>query len=116
SPAFSAMVNEWQAPTIGVTTAPFFALVVGVAWLAGRHRRALTGFEQLALLATALAGLTAQRNIVWFALTALVLVPKLVTAALGPEAERPRAVLRLNGALAAAAVVVLGVLLTTTLT
>jgi hypothetical protein len=116
NPAFSAMVNEWQAPTIGVTTAPFFALVVAGAWLAGRHRRVLTGFEQLALVATALAGLTAQRNIVWFALTALVLVPALVTAALGPEAARPRPVLRLNAALAAAALVVLGVLVATTLT
>jgi hypothetical protein len=115
NPAFSAMVNEWQAPTIGVTTAPFFALLVAVAWLAGRHRRVLTGFEQLALLATALGGLEAQRNIVWFALTALVLVPALLTAALGPEAERPRAVLRLNAALAAAALGVLAVLVTTTL-
>jgi len=116
NPAFSAMVNEWQAPTIGVTTAPFFALVVVVAWLVGRHRRILGSFEQLALLATALAGLDAQRNIVWFALTALVLVPPLVTAALGPEAERPRPVLRLNATLAAAALVVLGVLVATTLT
>jgi len=115
NPAFGAMVNEWQAPTIGPTTAPFFALVVGVAWLVGRHRRVLTAFEQLALLATALAGLTAQRNIVWFALTALVLVPALLTAALGPEADRPRQVLRLNAALAAAGLLVLGVLVTTTL-
>jgi hypothetical protein len=115
NPAFGAMVNEWQAPTIGPTTAPFFALVVGVAWLLGRHRRVLTAFEQLALLATALAGLTAQRNIVWFALTAIVLVPALLTAALGPEADRPRQVLRLNAALGAAALVVLGVLVTTTL-
>jgi hypothetical protein len=115
NPAFSAMVNEWQAPTIGPTTAPFFALVVLVAWLVGRHRRVLTGFEQLALLATALAGLDAQRNIVWFALTALVLVPALLTAALGPEADRPRQVLRLNAALAAGALAVLGILVTTTL-
>jgi hypothetical protein len=115
NPAFSAMVNEWQAPTIGVTTAPFFALVVAAAWLVGRHRRVLTGFEQLALLATALAGLTAQRNIVWFALTALVFVPALLTAALGGEADRPRNVLRLNAALAGAALAVLAVLVTTTL-
>jgi hypothetical protein len=115
NPAFSAMVNEWQAPTIGPTTGPFFALVVAVAWLVGRHRRVLNGFEQLALLATALAGLMAQRNIVWFALTALVLVPVLLTAALGLEADRPRQVLRLNAALAAAALVVLGVFVTTTL-
>ena len=115
NPAFGAMVNEWQAPTIGPMTAPFFALVVAVAWLLGRHRRVLTGFEQLALLATALAGLDAQRNIVWFALTALVLVPGLLTAALGPEAERPRPVLRLNGALAVAALVVLGALVARTL-
>jgi hypothetical protein len=115
NPAFGAMVNEWQAPTIGGTTAPFFALVVAAAWLAGRHRRVLTGFEQLALLATAAAGLTAQRNIVWFALTALVLVPALLTAALVPEGDRPRAVLRVNAALAAASLAVLVVLVATTL-
>jgi len=116
NPAFGAMVNEWQAPTIGITTAPFFALVVAAAWLLGRHRRVLTGFDQLALLATALAGLTAGRNIVWFALATLVLVPALLTAALGPESDRPRHVLRLNAALAAAALVVLGALVARTVT
>jgi hypothetical protein len=115
NPAFSAMVNEWQAPTIGVTTVPFFALVVLVAWLAGRHRRVLSGFEQLALIATSIAGLAAERNIVWFALTALMLVPALLTAALGPEGGRPRQALRLNAALAVAALAVLGVLATATL-
>ena len=115
NPAFGAMVNAWQAPTIGVTTLPFFALLVLIAWLVGRHRRVLNGFEQLAVLVTSIAGLTAQRSIVWFALTALMLLPALLTAELGPEPGRPRPVLRLNAALAAASLVILGALLTTTL-
>jgi hypothetical protein len=116
NPAFSAMVNEWQAPTIGVTTFPFFALVVLAAWLVGRHRNVLNGFEQLALVVTAVAGFMAERNIVWFALAALMLVPAVVEASLGTDAEeKPRAA-RLNAFLAAAAMAVLGLLLVRTLT
>ena len=116
NPAFSAMVNEWQAPTIGITTFPFFALVVLAAWLVGRRRHVLTGFEQLALGATAVCGFLAQRNVVWFALAALMLVPALVAAVLGPDGEEKPRVARLNGALACAALLVLSVLLVRTLT
>jgi hypothetical protein len=115
NPAFGAMVNEWQAPTIGVTTLPFFALLAVVAWLAGRHRSVLNGFEQLALLATAASGLVAQRNIVWFALAALMLLPRLVSATLGPDAaERPGAA-RFNALLATVALSVLALLFVRTL-
>ena len=68
--AFGSMLNEWQPPSWGVMTAPFFLLAIGVAWIAGRSRTALTRFERLALLVTLLAGLSATRNIGWFAFAA----------------------------------------------
>ncbi len=78
NPAFSSMLNEWQPPRFGVMTAPFFALAIGVAWLCGRSRSALTRFERIALLVTLLAGLSAMRNIGWFAFAAIMLCPSAV--------------------------------------
>ena len=115
NPAFSAMVNEWQPTTIGVTTLPFFGLVVLVAWLVGRRRKGLSGFEQLVLGMTAAAGLVAGRNVVWFALAALMLLPGAVTPLLGTEAEEKPRVLRVNALLATFALGVLGLLSVRTL-
>ena len=115
NPAFSAMVNEWQASTIGLTTFPFFALVVLAAWLLGRRRRVLTGFEQLALLATAGGGFFAERDVVWFALAALQLLPALLTAELGQEPRAEPRAARLNATLAVASLAVLGLLSVRTL-
>ena len=105
NPAFSSMLNEWQPPRFGVMTAPFFVLALAVAWLAGRSRTALTRYERLALLATLVAGLSATRNIGWFAFAAIMLCPSAVE-----EAAPDRAVLHLGrsraNALAAAATLV----------
>jgi hypothetical protein len=105
NPAFSSMLNEWQPPKWGLMTAPFFALAIGVAWLAGRSRTALTRWERLALLATLVAGLSATRNIGWFAFAAIMLCPSAVE-----EAAPDRSVLHLGrsraNALAAAAMLV----------
>src|SRR5439155_27211 len=65
NPAFSSMLNEWQPPSLGALTAPFFALAVGVVWLIGRSRLALTRYERLVLLATLAAALSATRNVGW---------------------------------------------------
>ncbi len=102
NPAFSSMLNEWQPPKWGLMTAPFFLLGIGVAWLAGRSRLALTRFERAVLLVTLLAGLSASRNIGWFAFAAIMLCPSAVEeispARAGSHALRSRA-----NALAAAA-------------
>lgn len=76
--AFGSMLNEWQPPSWGLMTAPFFLLAVGVAWVAGRSRTALTRFERLALLATLLAALSATRNVGWFAFAAIMLCPSAI--------------------------------------
>lgn len=78
-PPFAAFVVEWQPTVLGPLTVAFFAVATVLAVLAGRHRGRLTRFEEVALLALAAASLTAERNIVWFALATLVSAPRLFT-------------------------------------
>jgi hypothetical protein len=84
-PPFGRLVNEWTAPTPGALTALFYVLAFVTVWAIGRRGAALTIFERLALLATLAAALHAARNIVWFGLAALVLLPVMVSE------ERPAA-------------------------
>ena len=60
----------------------FYVVGIAAAGLLARHRSRLTGFEQLALLVMLLAGVSAIRSIVWFALAALILLPRLLDGAL----------------------------------
>ena len=107
---FSSFVTEWAPTTLSPVTAPFYLLVLGGMWLLGRSGGRLTVFERLALLATALLGFQANRNITWFALVALAVLPVLVDE-LRPAAVEPRRLNRmlatvvLAGALVAAAAV-----------
>lgn len=113
NPAFAAMLNEWQPPTLNLATAPFFALALSAAWLVGRCRGRLTAFELLALGFTCTAGLLAVRNLGWFAFAALMLVPGLLDEAFPPR-PRSAAGRRLNIGLAIAAAGLLLVLLVLT--
>ena len=113
NPAFHALVNEWQPTKLGLTTASFFILLVGAGWLLGRARIALTRFEWLALAVTGVAGLDAVRNVGYFALVALMLLPSALDRAWPASATAPGR--RLDAmlsvaALAAAAVIALNVL------
>jgi hypothetical protein len=78
NPPFGRIVNEWTAPTPSGLTAVFYLLAFVAVWAVGRRGSALTLFERLALLVTLAAALHATRNIIWFGLTALVLLPVLV--------------------------------------
>lgn len=109
--AFGSMLNEWQPPAWGLMTAPFFALLVVVAWLAGRARGRIVVFDALALAFTGIAGLAATRNLGWFALTALLLAPALVTGSHERSERAPRA----NAVLATVSTGTLVVLLGATL-
>jgi len=77
-PPFRGLIVEWTAPTPQAITALFYVLAFLTVWALGRWGRVLTRFEQLALLVTLASALTATRNIVWFGLTALVLLPVLL--------------------------------------
>lgn len=72
---FSRYVVEWGPPTPAPATALFYLLAFGAVWCIARWGRRLGTFEQLALLVTLAAALSATRNIVWFGLTALVVLP-----------------------------------------
>jgi len=105
--SFSSMLNEWQPPHWGVMAAPFFLLVIAVAWIAGRSRTALTRFERIVLFLTLVGGLAANRNTGWFAFAAIMLCPSAIE-----EIAPDRSALHLgrSRANALAAAVVLGVL------
>jgi hypothetical protein len=84
-------------------TAPFYALGFGAVWVLARNRQA-TGFEQLALLLLLVAGMLAMRNMVWFSLTAMIVLPRLLAASLPETDQGAGRAVRLGLPLAAAAV------------
>src|SRR6185437_10657308 len=91
---FSNFVTEWAPTTLTLVTIPLYLLVIGGVWLLGRTRDRLTVFEKLAFLATAVLAFQAVRNIVWFGLVALVLLPALLDD-IRPAAVEPRRLNRL---------------------
>jgi hypothetical protein len=110
NPMLKSHVVEWQASTPSGLTAVFYCLAFGTVWLLARHRSRLTGFEALSLLAAAAAGLLAIRSIVWFALAALLLLPRLLDGeqwvqARRPASERPRLLLGVAAVAASCAAV-----------
>jgi hypothetical protein len=76
---FSRYVQEWQPTHLSAITAAFYLLAAGALYLAGRCRREFTFSEGAILLVAGIAGAHAMRNIVWFALAALVLLPAPLT-------------------------------------
>jgi hypothetical protein len=78
-PPFGREIMEWQRSTPSASTAVFFTLLGVVVLLAVRRRSDLTRFDVLAVLITVASALMAMRGIVWFALTALAVVPALAT-------------------------------------
>jgi hypothetical protein len=91
NPLLEHFVGEWQ-PSSSPRALPFFALVVVVTWLVGRHWKTLTTFERLTLVVTGAAGMLAFRGIIWFLLAMIVLVPKLLDAEVGRERPASRLV------------------------
>jgi hypothetical protein len=78
NPPFRNLIVEWTAPTPTPITALFYFLAFATVWSVGRWGRKLSTFERLALLVTLASALSATRNIVWFGLAALVLLPVLL--------------------------------------
>ena len=90
-PAFRSVIREWQPVTsIGPLAVPYFAVAIAVVWILGRSGARPTSFESLALLALLASGIGALRNVVWFALAVLVLLPPIATRAFGHPALAPR--------------------------
>lgn len=105
---FSHLVTEWAPTTLQLITIPVFILAFGGLWLLGRNERATVPvFDQLAFLAIAVIAFQAIRNIAWFALVALAVLPPLVDRLRAPVDE-PR---RLNRILALSLLALTGVAL-----
>jgi hypothetical protein len=84
-------LSEW-APS-SIRSQPFFFVVLGaVLFVAFRQRAALGLFAQLAIVATAIGGLLANRHIVWFALVTAAVLPAALDELwpVGSSERRPR--------------------------
>ena len=103
NPVFPQALTEWMPPTLlSPTGLPFFALAGVAIFAAARGRARLTGFELGVLALTLVGGLLAVRSIVWFAFTALMLVPALLERESGKPVPAALARSRVVGATAAA--------------
>jgi hypothetical protein len=106
-PPFADLIAEWKRPELNVLTAPFWFLAALTVALVIWQWRRLSRFDLGALALTLAGALSAVRGVVWFALTAVVLLPTAIEVAfrLRDVSTRPR----LNRAIAAlTGVVVLG--------
>jgi hypothetical protein len=106
NPTLGLVVTEWAATTPSLMTAPFYVLGFATVALVARRWRGLSAFERLMLLALLGNGLFALRNMVWFSLGALVVVPALLDDVLGKsEGREPPDLVRRGLPLTAAAAV-----------
>jgi hypothetical protein len=88
--SFRAVITEWQPITsIWLVAIPFFVLAFACIWAFGRARGSVSAFDQLTLLALIAASISTIRNISWFALALLILLPPVLTAT-DPREEAER--------------------------
>jgi hypothetical protein len=80
NPEFGKLVTEWQPITAyTIIAVPFLLLVVATIYMLGRSGRRTPAFDQIVLVLLALAAVFAVRNITWFGLAAMMLVPATIT-------------------------------------
>ncbi len=90
NPGFREFVTEWKPTAPSAQTAPFYLLAFASVWILGRRGDRLTRFEKLLLLVTLLMALQTIRNVVWFALVALMLIPTPLDAVVRPNSAAMR--------------------------
>jgi hypothetical protein len=95
NPAFK-LLNEWGPTTLTYETAPLFVLLIGGAYLYGRAGHLFTSTETVILAVTAVSALHAIRFTVWFALAALMILPRPLASVRGTHPP-PRELNRLCG-------------------
>jgi len=111
NPSFGKLVSEWQPVTSYTLLAvPLLLLIVGTIWALGRSGRRTPAFDQILLAVLALGAIDAVRNITWFGLAVVVLLPATIgrLRPAKPAAERRR---RLNVTIAglSVALIVVGI-------
>jgi len=110
-------VTEWQPITTAPATAVFFFILAAIAlWSFGRWPARTTTWERLALLTLAAASISVIRNVLFFGLLAVMILP-LSLAAQGRAAAQPadRSRGRINALLAIGALVAVMIATTATL-
>lgn len=76
NPELRKLIAEWQPLTTESWEGLLLAVLVGVAiWSVARHPRQSTLWDRWALLVLAIGAVVAVRNVPWFGLAALVLLP-----------------------------------------
>jgi hypothetical protein len=91
NPAFSKVVSEWQPVTVSMVLAiPFFIVVFFTLWLMGRGGRRLPAFDQLALIVLAVGAILAVRNVAWYGVGLMALLPGLLSRVFSPGEPAPR--------------------------
>jgi hypothetical protein len=101
---FSKLVTEWQPVTsYTILAAPLLLLIFGTVWALGRSGRRTPAFDQLVLAVLALGAIDAVRNITWFGLSVIILLPVTITG-LRPDAPVGLRRSRVNLVLASASI------------
>jgi hypothetical protein len=96
NPSFGKYVTEWQAPSIRQQALFFILALVATSLIAVQHKR-FAASELIAFVLTTIGGFFASRNIVWFALLMLFLLPRSFDVDLGRRTDQRHP--RLNGGL-----------------
>ena len=98
NPAFGKVVSEWGPITSTMILAvPFFLLATASVWLMGRCGRRMPVFDQLALILLGAGTVFAIRNMPWYGMGAMMLLPAALTTWLGsPKALQRRTRLNLT--------------------
>jgi hypothetical protein len=109
----SRFVTEWQpVTTLPVVAVPFFVLAAIALWSLGRHAGRTTVFERCALVVLAAGAIIALRNVVWFSLATLIVLPVSIDLAVRSRktaGARGGARTPLNLALVSGAIVLLAI-------
>jgi hypothetical protein len=91
NPAFKALITEWQPVTsIYLLAVPFFIAAFATVWVLGHSRARTPLFEVLALLVLIAAAISAVRNVTWFALALIMLLPSTLSTVVAANAPAPR--------------------------
>jgi hypothetical protein len=106
--AFRSLLTEWGPVTNSpLIAAPFFLTAGIVVWSFGRHRGQTTLWERGAMLLLSAGAIVAGRNVVWFNLAAVIVLPLSIDAAVRAQASPRRSHPRLNVALVTAVTIAL---------
>lgn len=102
---FGKLITEWAPSTPGLLTASFYLLAFAAVWIVAQNGRGAMAFDRLALAMLLVAALLAIRNITWFTLAAVMILPGVCGKDERDKSEDLAFIVRFGGALLACAIV-----------